>query len=65
MNALFLAQSCPDARSSSVMRIIKMHHLCVCVSTYMQAHTIYFSGQEYNHRNYFFFSLPLWQLSGF
>lgn len=32
-----------------------MHHFCVCVSTYMQAHTIYFSGQEYNHKNYFFF----------
>lgn len=28
--------------------------MCVCPHT-CKAHTIYFSGQEYNHKNYFFF----------
>lgn len=46
------SQSCPDAHSSSLMRRIKMHHLCMCV--YIYAYTHHFLGKEYNSRNYFF-----------
>lgn len=57
MNELFLAHSHAQMHVPHYLRIIKMHHLLVCVHKY----TVYNSGEEYNYRNHF--SHCLWSSS--